>query len=336
METVSDPHEVPSTPRANGEVRSGPASGRLASLWSGIRFAVLVYLGSRVLLLVVALVEAGVRHHPLMNELSNWDGMWYRELANKGYPTHVTHIRSTLGFFPLYPLVIWTVARPLLALSSHSSIWAITWAGVLVSGVGGLVATILIQRLTSGWWGRPAGRRAVVLFCLFPGSVVFSMVYAEGIMIPLAAGCILALQSRRWLLAGVLAGLATATEPEAGVLIVVCAVSAALELRRRGWSAAGLRSVVAPALAVTGLAAVLGFLWAWAGSPLATMTVQHYGWRERTDPFALIRLVGRFAKEISFSHFDHPTINLNLPVGIVGAIVLIVLLVLLIRTWREV
>ena len=53
-------------------------------------------------------------------------------------------------------------------------------------------------------------------------------------MLPLAAGCILALQRRRWVLAGVLAGIATATEPEALVLVLVCAVSAALELRRSG------------------------------------------------------------------------------------------------------
>ena len=50
-----------------------------------------------------------------------------------------------------------------------------------------------------------------MIFCLFPGSIVFSMVYAEGLLIPLAAGCILALQRRRWVMAGALAGLATAT-----------------------------------------------------------------------------------------------------------------------------
>ena len=62
------------------------------------------------------------------------------------------------------------------------------------------------------------------------------MVYAEGLLLPLAAGCILALQKRRWLLAGSLAAFATATEPEALVLVVVCAVSALLELRRRGFT----------------------------------------------------------------------------------------------------
>jgi len=304
--------------------------------FEGVRFALLVYLGSRALLLAVAIVNGALRHHPLMNELANWDGMWYRELANRGYPVHVLHTRTTLGFFPLYPLVIWTVAKPLLLLTSHSSIWAITWAGIFVSGVGGLIATLLVQRLAEGWWGKRTGRRAVALFCLFPGSVVFSMVYAEGIMIPLAAGCILALQNRRWVIAGVLAGFATATEPEAVVLVLVCAISAARELRRGGWSASSARSVLAPLLSLSGVAAVAAFLWSWTGTPFATLITQRYGWGERSNPLALVYMVKSLIGQISFTHFDHPTINLNLFVGLIGTIVLIVLLVLLVRARREI
>lgn len=303
----------------------------------GARFAILVYLGSRLLLVVVALIDAALRHHPLMNEFANWDGMWYRALANRGYPAEALHTRTTLGFFPLYPLVIWTVARPLMLVTSHSSIWAITWAGVIVSGVGGLVATLLVQRLATGWWGRGAGRRAAALFCLFPGSVVFSMVYAEGIVIPLAAGCILALQNRRWLLAGILAGLATAAEPEALVLVVVCAVSAGLELRRRGWHAPrARRSLIAPLLSITGIVGVESFLWAWTGTPFAYTIAQRFGWGERADPLALAFLTKSLIKEISVAHFNHPTINLNSIIGLVGAALLLVLVVLLLRSRREV
>ena len=39
---------------------------------------------------------------------------------------------------------------------------------------------------------------------------------------------------------------------------------------------------------------------------------------------------------ISFSHFNHPTINLNLVVGVVGATVLLVLLVLMWRIRRTI
>jgi Gpi18-like mannosyltransferase len=310
------------------------------------RLAILVYLGSRVLLLLVAILDGALRHHALLNELANWDGLWYRWLANKGYPHHIahccfgngeTHAQSTLGFFPLYPVVISAVARPLMLLTGHSAIYSITLAGVIVSTIGGLICVVLVQELARSWWGESAGRRAAVLFCLFPGSIVFSMVYAEGIALPLAAGCILALQRRRWVLAGVLAGIATAATAQSLVLIPVCAISAGLELRRRGWGdRAARRSLLAPLLSVTGALAVGVFMWAWTGTPFAISDSQRIGWKERTDPLALVHLVNRLAKMISFSHFNHPTINLNLVVGVAGAIVLLGLLVLMWRIRRTI
>jgi len=135
----------------------------------------------------------------------------------------------------------------------------------------------------------------------------------------------------------VLAGLATASEPEAAVLVLVCAVAAARCLReaRRG-SPGAWRSVLAPGLSVTGIVGVAAFLWAWTGSPTAAFATQQYGWHERTDVLALVHLVTRFAGEISFSHFNHPTINLNLPVGILGAVFLIVGLWLLAGSPRRI
>jgi hypothetical protein len=309
------------------------------------RFAFLVYLGSRLLLLALALLEVAVRHHSLIWELQNWDGGWYRALATYGYPHHALRTplplpadQTTLGFFPLYSMLVWVLWQPLQLTTAASVSWhAAVVAGVIISGIGGLIATYLVQRLAAGWWGERAGRRAVWLFCFFPGSIVFSLVYAEGVMIPLAAGCILALQRRRWLLAGVLAGVATATEPEAVILVLVCAVAAARELHRRGWrDTVARRSLLAPALAPVGVLAVLGFMWAWTGTPLSYWQAQHYGWRERFDVLALYHLAVRLAHHVSFSHFNHPTINLNWPVGLLGAVVLLVLLVLMFRIRRTI
>jgi hypothetical protein len=324
-------------PRALARSQPDAPLGFAVAALRRARFAILVYLGSRALLIAVALIEGALRHHSFTHELANWDGLWYRAIANHGYPTHVVHVESRLGFFPLYPMVVWTASRPLLLLAPHSAIWAVTVAGIVVSGIGGLVATLLVQRLAEGWWGERTGRRAAVLFCLFPGSVVFSMVYAEGLMIPLVIGCLLALQRRRWLLAGGLAALATASEPEGVVLVLVCAVSAGVELRRRGWRDPGARrSLVAPALAPLGLIAVGAFFWAWTGTPFANWIAQHDGWKERTDPLAIVHLTTRLAHQISFTHFNHPTINLNLVIGLLGAIFLVWLLVLLVRARRTV
>lgn len=309
---------------------------RAAAVANQARFAIAIYLGSRALLLLVALVNGALRHHSFSHELAQWDGLWYREVADHGYPNHVVHIQSTLGFFPLYPALIWLVSHVFVVPIAHYQILSATVAGVLVSSIGGLVATILVGRLAAGWWGEQAARRAILIFCLFPGSVIFSMVYAEGLMLPLAAGCLLALQRRRWVLAGVLAGLATATEPEALVLVLVCAVSALRELRRRGLGdRLALRSLLAPAFSLTGAAAFAGFLWIWTGTPFASLIAQRDGWGEKTDVLALANLAKSLADEMSLHHFNHPTINLNLVVGLGGAIVLIVMLVLVVRNRRE-
>jgi hypothetical protein len=312
------------------------AHDRAAEVVHGARFAIGVYLATRALLLVVAFVNGALRHHSFTHELAQWDGLWYRMLAAHGYPTHVSHVQTTLGFFPAYAGAVWAASHAFVVPIAHYQILSTTIAGVIVAGIGGLVATVLVQRLATGWWGEHAGRKAVLIFCLFPGSVVFSMVYAEGLLLPLAAGCILALQKRRWVLAGVLATVATATEPEGLVLVLVCAVSAALELHRRGFTnPKGLKSLIAPALSVVGVGGFAAFLWAWTGSPFASFIAQHDGWREKTDVLALVHLTEATADQISFRHFDHPTINLNLVVGLVGALVLIVLLVLVLKNWRE-
>jgi len=309
---------------------------RVAAAAYSARFAIGVYLATRALLLLVAFVNGTLRHHAFTHELSQWDGLWYRMLADHGYPTHVSHVQTTLGFFPLYPGIVWAVSHVFVVPIARYEILSSAIAGVIVSGIGGLVATVLVQRLATGWWGEHAGRKAVLIFCVVPGSVVFSMVYTEGILLALAAGCILALQKRRWVLAGVLAAVATATEPEAVVLVLVCAVSAVLELHRRGFAdRSARRSLIAPALSVVGVGAFGGFLWIWTGSPFASLIAQRDGWSEKTDVFALANLAHAVAGEVSLSHFNHPTINLNLVVGLVGAVVLIVLLVLVVRNRRE-
>src|SRR5207248_3031678 len=121
------------------------------------------------------------------------------------------------------------------------------------------------------------------------------------------------------------------------VVIPVGAASALLELRGRGWrDRVAWRSLLAPALSVSGVVAMGAFFWAWTGTPLASYHAQHYGWKEKTDPFALVHLTKTLFAQISFSHFDHPPIDMNLVVGFLGAILLIVLLVLLARSWRTV
>jgi len=311
------------------EVRLSARLARALAPGQPLRWTILVYLSSRLLLLAVAVAAAGIAHTSLASELGRWDGTWYMQLASTGYPRHPSSVPSTLGFFPLYPLVIWlTVHAPG---PPNSALLA----GLLVSCAGGLVATVLVGRLAAAWWGEGSGRRAVLLFCFFPGSIVFSMVYAEGLLIPLAAGCLLALERRRWVLAGSLAGVATAVAPDAVVLVVVCALCAARELRAHGWrSRQARRSLLAPALSGVGISAFAVFLWVWTGTPFATLQAQRDGWGESVDPLALARHARLLAHDLSGVGLGRPDVYAGHVAALLGALFLLAGVALLLRRPR--
>jgi hypothetical protein len=301
--------------------------GRAIALAPRLRYPLAVYALARLLYLLVALADLlNKPHWSLGHELRNWDGKWYVATAAHGYFPYVYHGQSTLGFLPLYPALMWLVA--------HALFCGYVVAGVLISLVTGALATVLIYRLATEWWGEAAARRGILFFCLFPGTIVFSMVYSEGLMLTLVAGSLLALERRRWVAAGLLAGLSTAVAPVAVAMIPACAVVAVREIRRRGrHDRQGWRALWAPILSPLGLVAFGVFLWLWTGSPMASFTAQHDGWQEHSSPLALYWTAHHLFEELAhLGPIDQLGINLNNVAGLLGAVFLAYGLVLL---WRH-
>ena len=303
------------------EIESVAPSSRFDSWREELRWPLMVYGGTRIALLVLAIAcdlifGPIVAKTSIAHEIGNWDGFWYIRVATLGYPRSILHTQTTLGFFPLYSMVMWLV--------SHVLMVPYFVSGLLISLVGGFVATVLVQRLVTIWWGPETARKAVLLFCLFPGSIVFSMDYSEGLLIPLAAGCMLALHHRRWLLAGVLAGIATAIGPDALVLVALCGAASLARLWRYGWrDADARRSLVAPLLAPAGAVAFGLFLQVWTGSFLASFTAQKYGWHEVTTVTALPALLVLTVRQ-AVDPALYGALNLNGVVGLLGAAFLLV------------
>ncbi|MCL4552008.1 MAG: hypothetical protein M1305_00410 [Candidatus Marsarchaeota archaeon] len=261
-------------------------------------------------------------HKGISSQMTMFDGQWYLKVVQLGYPNHVVEGQSTLGFFPLYPLAIWLV-------SSWFGVGRVMSA-IGISMVGGLAATLLLFRLALSWWGESCAFKAVVVFCLFPGSVVFSMAYSEGLLIPLSLGCLLALSRDRWLAAGVLAGLSTAVGPLAIPIIIVCSVAAIRNLLKNGWLR-GVNSLFAPVLSVTGITAFGIYLWKRTGTPLAAYLAQKSGWHEQLDPVAAFNQSAA-RNVLSNSHlFVTGLLSWNLLNGVSGAIFLLVSVILLLR-----
>ncbi len=210
--------------------------------------------------------------------LRRLDASWYLDTAAFGYagraatPDAIVADHAVLrgAFFPLWPLVA-RYTRP---------------AGVPIEVSATIVAALLGFGVVVGSWvlvGRVADRaaadRAALLVCVFPGSFVLSIAYAEALMLCLVVLCLIALVEQRWWLAGVAAALATAARPNAIVLLPVCLWAAGSAIARRGeW-----RSLVAPLLAPIGAIGFHAFLWWRTGRIDAWDLIQRNGWDERVD-----------------------------------------------------
>ena len=319
--------------------------GRFAEIAERLRYPLAVYFSSRVLYLAIAVLDIPLRHWTLPKALRQWDGKWYVLAAHNGYPhsipTAYNHW-STLGFEPLYPMLMW-LGGEILPRGAEMS-------GVLISIVCGAIATVEMSILAERWWGRAASRRGVLFFCFFPGTIVFSMVYGEGLTLALIAGSLLCLEDRRWVWAGLLGGLATAVEPTAFAIIPACAVVCLRELWRAGrlpavgdahgrgvlrvassallaaprTLRAGLRdrsarrSLMAPLLSPFGAIGFGIFLWFWVGTPLGSYKAQKIAWGEKSSILAVYIQTRTFVNEFIKWH-GWGNINLNLPAGFLGA-----------------
>ena len=152
-------------------------------------------------------------------------------------------------------------------------------AALSLNLVLGAVFVLLVGLMTRRLFGNKVASRAMVLTALFPGSFVLSFAYSEAIMLVLVAGCLLLLMQRRWLLAGILAGLATASRPNAIAIVASCVVAAIVAIvQRREWKA-----LLAPLLAPVGWISFQLFLAHQTGERDAWFRVQGEAWDEGTS-----------------------------------------------------
>jgi len=143
-----------------------------------------------------------------------------------------------------------------------------------VSALAGVMLLAILARRESR--DEALARRAAWLMCLMPPAFTQVMGYAEGTLLALAVGAMLALRARAWWWAGLLGFAAALTRP-VGVLLAVPAVVEAV----RAWHGAPRRARVGRVGAVVGpvlgLGAFLAYVGARYGDALAPLRVQEQG-----------------------------------------------------------
>ncbi len=267
----------------------GPVVDEPRSLWRRIPFrrAVAVYVILRLATLLFVVVDDRLRHVGLVNHLSIWDGEWFLRAVAHGWPSHLPmvngHVRAnTTAFFPILPLVL----RALAAVTGLGAAVVALW----VSAFTGLSALLAIGFLAREFAGQEKAERAALLFAVAPGAFIFNLIYAEGILLTLVALGLLALLRKRWITAGSLGALASATSPVGMIFVAVCAFTALLATaREREW-----KSLWALALSPVGFIAWMVYLWVHTGTLMAWRLTERGGWQSYPSLVYPVHILTKF------------------------------------------
>ena len=169
--------------------------------------------------------------HPvtLVEGLSNWDGAWYRQIAQHGYPHHLPRIdgvvqQNAWAFYPMFPALARVVM--LLGLSFETS-------AVIVSLVCAAVASCLLFRLVAEHASRFTASMAVIGLMFAPMAPIFEAAYTESLALLLLVLALTALGHRRYGWFSIFTLLVAFARPMSLPLALVCGVQWLLRWRRR-------------------------------------------------------------------------------------------------------
>lgn len=202
----------------------------------------------------------------LLYSRANFDGIHYIEMARRGYDN------LQQAFFPLYSNLI----RFLTPYFKNS-----TFAGITISTLSFTLGLIILYKLIKLDYPDEVADLTVILLLVFPVSFFFSFVYTEGLFFLLIVGSFYAARRNKWLLAGILGGLASYTR-FVGILLFP-----ALIFEIKNWKLE-IRKLIPLLLIPMGLLVYMQFLQKTTGDPIAFIHVQKYFLQGRSDKIVLL------------------------------------------------
>jgi Mannosyltransferase (PIG-V) len=197
---------------------------------------------------------------------ARWDSVWFLRIAEHGYGSLEG---AAAAFYPLYPASVGVLGR---VFFGHYVL-----AGIVVSLAATLAAFVLFHDLAETKLGAEGARRALLYLAIFPMTLFLQAVYSEALFLLLSVAAFALAERRRFLPAGVVAGLALLTRPAGVALLPALALFA--------WRSSRRREALAQ-LAVTPLLFVL--------YPLVL-------WWQRDDPWAFARAQDIWSRHVSYA-----------------------------------
>jgi mannosyltransferase PIG-V len=240
----------------------------------------------------------------LSDILTQWDGVWYRMIAQHGYAPPADPLAP--AFFPVYPILIRAV---------QFIVRDFQVASLLVSNGCLIAAALLLMRLLSLDYDELTSRRVLTFLMFSPASFFLSSAYTESTFLLLSIGALFAARQKKWLVAA-LCGMALTATRAPGLLIgLPLFAEYVLQWKERGGNA---RTFFRPhllllALVPVGLLSYMLYLYVQRGDFFLPMHAQAGGWGKiMTLPW-----------QTFFSPIRFPTSHIPLYQAIVGGAIIL-------------
>lgn len=267
--------------------RTGPR------LRDGLRPCLIVFVGIRVGLIVLAALAAGlfpareavnvpgwiappIGHawHNVFTALERQDALWFLRIATTGY----ARADGSAAFFPLFPLLVravsWVVGgHPLLA-------------ATLVSNLAFFGSLLVLYDLTVREFSVAVARRTIVYLAVFPTAFFFFAPYSESAFLLLTLIAFRQARRDRWASAA-LAGALAALTRSIGVVLAPALIVMAFEQRRAHGGRLWIR-VAGGAAVLLGPLAYLGWWGVAHGEALAPIHAQANWQRQLSSPLSTL------------------------------------------------
>ena len=161
--------------------------------------------------------------------VSNWDGQWYRSIAESGYPASLPReggeiVRNEWAFYPAFPMMV----RALMLTTDWQFELAATTVSLICSGL----AVILLYRMLLVSGDRLLAFGTVLCLCTYPAAPILQVAYSEGLALLLIVGALFLLRRRRYGWLAVVIAVLSLTRAVVLPLALVLAVQWVLRWRR--------------------------------------------------------------------------------------------------------
>jgi Gpi18-like mannosyltransferase len=227
----------------------------------------------------------------------NFDGVHYLQIAQNGYVA-----ANSQAFFPLYPLLIKFLnifpKNPALDLQIFVDP-SYFYTGFILSNVFLYFSLYYFYKLLRLDFDKKVSFWSLVLLLAFPASYYFGAVYTESLFLLLVASSIYYTRRHNFLLAGVLAGLASLTRILGLMLVPFMIIELYLFLRSKKIASIELiKPILGVGLSPFGALAYMLYLKATTGDYLYFLTTQPgFGAERSAKPFILLpQVIYRYFK----------------------------------------